>query len=234
MTVGEKPKREPSWLATELEDCFPGQVSRPPGFPGELALNGVSIDSRSVQAGDLFIALKGDPGPRFGGGDRADARDGNAFVSQAVTAGASAIMVSQKTDEKVLQIRLDQTLDGLWQPGAAARSRTSARCIASTGSSGKTTLRHWLETICSAFDETHTTNGSLNNHWGVPLSQARIPRETRLGVFEVATNHPGEIAPLSRMVDPDISVLLNVLPAHIGNCGAIAALTQEKRSKHAS
>ncbi len=216
----------PLWTLREIEsliDC--NVVDKAP-----TVMDGISIDSRSVQSGDLFIALSGDPGPRFGGGNVAGARDGHEFIKAAVKAGASAVMASKPVAEDVSVIEVADTIDGLWELGAAARDRSDARRVAITGSSGKTTLRHWLEPVCAAFGPAHASIGSLNNHWGVPLSMARMPRDTEIGVFEVGTNHPGEIAPLSELVKPDVSVLLNVLPAHIGNFPSMNALTEEKLS----
>lgn len=208
------------WSAAELEALF--------GVAGlEQDITGVSIDSRTLQAGDLFIALSGDPGPRFGGG-RGNALDGHDYVRQAAANGAAAVMVHKAVDADLPQIRVPDTLDGLWQLGAAARARTTAKTVAVTGSSGKTTLRAWLESMLSGAGKTHASVGSLNNHWGVPLSLARMPADTAFGIFEVGTSGAGEIGPLSRLVSPHVSVLLNVLPAHIGNFADMAALTNEK------
>ena len=127
-------------------------------------------------------------------------------------------------------LRVDDTFSGLQRLGQAARQRCGGRIVAITGSSGKTTLRHWTESILRLLDQTHASTGSLNNHWGVPLSLSRMPADSRFGILEIGTNSPGEIAPLSRLVAPHISVLLNVLPAHIGNFDGMAALQAEKLS----
>lgn len=192
-------------------------------------VTGVSIDTRTLRPGDLFIALSGDPGPRFGGGD-ANARDGHDFITQAINAGAAAVMVHRKIESDVPAIMVPDTLDGLWQLGAAARKRFQGRVVALTGSSGKTTLRSWFEHVLQQVGSCHASTGSLNNHWGVPLSLSRMPADREYAVLEVGTNHPGEIAPLSELVWPDVSMLLNVLPAHIGNFENMDALTEEKLS----
>lgn len=180
-------------------------------------ITGISIDTRTLQPGDLFIALS-------------DIRDGHDFVKQAVEAGAAAVMVHRDVEVEVPQLRVQDTLDGLWQLGRGARKRFKGKVVALTGSSGKTTLRHWFEHILAGIGPCHASVGSLNNHWGVPLSLARMPQHAEFAILEVGTNHPGEITPLSHLVAPHVSILLNVLPAHIGNFSGIDALTKEKLS----
>lgn len=212
------------WTWAELSTL--GDVSQQAGPD----IFGVSIDSRQTQVGDLFVALSGDPGPRFY--SSADSpRDGHEFIETAVTAGANAVLLTQQSSDAAYPfIGVSDTLDGLWALGALARQRSAGRIIAITGSAGKTTARSWLmQCLADQFD-VHGSLGSLNNHWGVPLSLSRMPRESDVGVFEIGTNHSGEIAPLSRLVQPHISILLNVLPAHIGNFESFEALQQEKRS----
>lgn len=185
-------------------------------------VTGISIDTRTLKPGDLFVALD----TRAEGG-----RDGHEFIDRAYAAGAAAIMVNQEQAPKTLpQLQVHDTSEGLRQLGRAGRQRLAGRTIAITGSSGKTTLRAWLEMILASIGPTHASVGSYNNHWGVPLSLARMSADSDYGVFEVGTNHPGEISPLSRQVAPDIAVLLNVLPAHIGNFPSFGALVQEKLS----
>ena len=210
------------WSATELQNAFDqDDISA--------GVNGISIDSRTTAPGDLFVALSGNPGSRFGGGNE-KARDGHDFIAMAVKAGASAVMVHRDVICTVPAIRVDNTLDGLWQLGNFARNRTAAKVAGITGSSGKTTLRYWLQRVLSPMADCHASEGSLNNHWGVPLSLARMPAESDLGLFEIGTNHPGEIAPLSRLVEPNVALVLNVLPAHIGNFSGMPELTAEKLS----
>ncbi|MEK9868827.1 MAG: UDP-N-acetylmuramoyl-tripeptide--D-alanyl-D-alanine ligase [Gammaproteobacteria bacterium] len=207
------------WQGSELTRLF--------AIPGVPDVTGISIDSRTVSPGDLFIALSGDPGPRFGGGE-ASARDGHDFIAGAVAAGAACLMVHRDGEWTAPQLRVGDTLDGLWQLGAAGRERTHGKIIAVTGSAGKTTVRGWLETLLAPIGSTHGSVGSFNNHWGVPLSLARMPAESEFGIFEIGTNHAGEIGPLSLLAKPDVAVLLNVLPAHIGNFADMAALEAEK------
>jgi UDP-N-acetylmuramoyl-tripeptide--D-alanyl-D-alanine ligase len=190
-------------------------------------VTGIAIDSRKVRPGDLFVALTGDPGPRFNPSHRSD-RDGHDFIDAAVAAGAAGVLAHDDRDRDVPQLQVADTLDGLWTLGAAARRRLGCPVVAVTGSSGKTTVKGLL---AAALDAVATT-GSLNNHLGVPLSLALTPREADAVVYEIGTNHPGEIAPLSRLASPDVAVVLNVHPAHRENFASMAALTEEKLSIH--
>ncbi|MFT5563115.1 MAG: UDP-N-acetylmuramoyl-tripeptide--D-alanyl-D-alanine ligase, partial [Litorivivens sp.] len=214
----------PLWSWTELSKL--GHASQITGPD----ISGVSIDSRQVQAGDLFVALSGDPGPRFQTSID-NPRDGHEFIDTARASGASAVMLSRSNSNAAYPfLRVADTLDGLWALGALARQRCAGRIVAITGSAGKTTARSWLmQCLADQFDM-HGSIGSLNNHWGVPLSLSRMPKETDVGVFEIGTNHSGEISPLSRLVQPHICILLNVLPAHIGNFESFDSLEKEKRS----
>ncbi|MBQ61488.1 MAG: UDP-N-acetylmuramoylalanyl-D-glutamyl-2, 6-diaminopimelate--D-alanyl-D-alanine ligase [Gammaproteobacteria bacterium] len=192
-------------------------------------VSGISIDSRSLEPGDLFVALSGNPGPRFSTSSVV-ARDGHEFVQKAKSAGAAGILVSRDTSSSLPEIRMENTLDGLWQIGAAARERMQGKVVGITGSSGKTTARSWLESILSKEAQTHASTGSFNNHWGVPLSLARMPRNAEYGVFEIGMSNPGEIAPLSELVRPSVALLLNVLPAHLQSFDDLDAVRREKLS----
>ena len=193
-------------------------------------MRGIAIDSRLTEPGDLFVALPGDPGPRFQATSRSD-RDGHDFVPHAVANGAVAVLVHCDVDTRrgaadpaVAQLRVADTLDGLWALGRAGRERLNTPVVAVTGSSGKTTFKTFAATALDAF----ATSGSLNNHIGVPLSLARTPRRSTAAVYEIGTNHPGEIEPLARLARPDVAVLLNVHPAHIENFGSLDAIRKEK------
>ena len=186
-------------------------------------VRGVAIDSRRTEPGDLFVALAGDPGPRFQATSRSD-RDGHDFVAHAVANGATAVLVHHAVEADIPQLHVADTLDGLWALGRTARARLRCPVVAVTGSSGKTTFKSFAAAALGAF----ATDGSLNNHIGVPLSLARTPRDAPRAVYEIGTNHPGEIEPLSRLAKPDVAVLLNVHPAHIENFGTLAAIRREK------
>ena len=186
---------------------------------------GVGIDSRLTEPGDLFVALSGDPGPRFQPSTRSN-RDGHDYAKNAVEKGAVAVLAHRDGDYGAPTLMVKDTLDGLWDIGRAARRRLDGPVVAVTGSSGKTTFKSFAAAALGAF----ATSGSLNNHIGVPLSLARTRRDADSAVFEIGTNHPGEIEPLSRLVEPDVAVLLNVHPAHIENFGTLEAIRREKVS----
>jgi UDP-N-acetylmuramoyl-tripeptide--D-alanyl-D-alanine ligase len=188
-------------------------------------VSGISIDSRTVRPGELFIALTGDPGPRFNPSQRSD-RDGHDFIDAALAAGAAGIVSHDAVSRDCPELKVADTLDALWDLGRAGRARLDCPVIAITGSSGKTTTKRLLASALGAF----ATPGSLNNHLGVPLSLARTPREASAAVFEVGTNHPGEIGPLSELVSPTVAVLLNVHQAHRENFASQDDLRLEKLS----
>jgi UDP-N-acetylmuramoyl-tripeptide--D-alanyl-D-alanine ligase len=186
---------------------------------------GVSIDTRSLQPGDLFVALLGDPGPRFNTDSRTD-RDGHAFIDEAQRRGAVGALTHRASGTSLPELRVADTLDGLWALGRGARARFTGPVFAVTGSSGKTTVRSFLAQALGCAPAT----GSLNNFWGVPLSLARTPVSAPAAVLEIGTNHPGEIEPLSKLVMPTVALVLNVRAAHLQYFGSIDALRREKVS----
>lgn len=210
---------EALWSFAELSSALGLGVAEGPD------VHGVCIDSRQLEAGDLFVALRGDPGPRFTTTTRSD-RDGHDFIADAVRKGAAAVLAHRAGDYGVPTLLVEDTLDGLWALGAAARQRLPGPVVAVTGSSGKTTFKSFAAAALGAF----ATTGSLNNHIGVPLSLVRSPRDVHGAVCEIGTNHPGEIEPLSRLAMPNAAVLLNVHPAHIENFGSLEAIRREKMS----
>jgi UDP-N-acetylmuramoyl-tripeptide--D-alanyl-D-alanine ligase len=186
---------------------------------------GVSIDTRTISPGDLFVALLGDPGPRFNTDSRTD-RDGHDFVADAQRRGAVGALTHRPIESGLPQLRVADTLDGLWALGRGARRRFARSAFAITGSSGKTTVRSFLAAALGC----PQTVGSLNNFWGVPLSLARTPASAPAIVIEIGTNHPGEIEPLARLVEPTVAMVLNVRPAHLQYFESIDALRREKLS----
>ena len=175
------------------------------GKAGSFIANGVSIDTRTLAPGDLFVALKG------------DARDGHDFVSKALERGAAAAMVSRTETtwprEKLLIVA--DTLDGLRRLGRASRARSKAKIAAVTGSAGKTSTKETLKLALAQQGETHASAASYNNHWGVPLSLARMPRAAKFAVFEIGMNHPGEITPLVKLVRPHAAIVTTVEAVHL-------------------
>ena len=199
-----------------------------PACPGP-DIHQITIDSRHTDPGDLFIALSGDPGPRFHSSG-SSGLDGHDFIAQAIQAGAAGVLLSRDMACDVPSLKVDDTLEGLWAIGATARHRMQGLVTGITGSSGKTTARQWLEQLLRMAGRTHASVGSFNNHWGVPLSLARMPEDSEFGVFEIGMNNPGEIAPLSELVNMDVAVVLNVLPAHLGRFEHIGQIREEKLS----
>jgi len=186
---------------------------------GTWQANGVSIDSRSVAAGDLFVALAG---PKF---------DGHDYVAGALARGGAAAVVAKQpakieADAKLLMVPDTQTaLEAL---GRAARARAQGRIIAITGSVGKTGTKEALKTVLSRHARTFASSGSLNNHLGVPLSLSRMPADSDYGVFELGMNHPGEIDALVRMVRPHVAVITTIEPAHLGFFASVEAIADAK------
>ena len=188
-------------------------------------ITGLCIDSRRIQPGELFIALTGDPGPRFHASSRSE-RDGHDYVAHALERGAAGALVHQDVAATGPLLLVDDSLDGLWALARARRQALGGQVVAVTGSSGKTTVKTLLGAALDAF----TTAGSLNNHLGVPLSLASAPAGTERAVFEVGTNHPGEIEMLSRLVSPTVALVLNVHPAHREFFADLDAIRTEKLS----
>ena len=183
------------------------------------AATGVSIDTRSLSAGDLFVALRG---PNH---------DGHDFVAAALARGAAAAVVDRDIPDLPMTaplLRVADTLAGLAALGAAARERSNARVIAVTGSVGKTGTKEALRLALAACGSTFASAGGLNNHWGAPLSLARMPPDTGYGIFELGMNHPGEITVLTRLVRPHVAVITTVEPAHLGFFPSLEAIADAK------
>ncbi len=187
--------------------------------PGGWSAVGVSIDSRSLKPGELFVALRG---PRH---------DGHDFVTSAFARGAAAAMVDRDlvADPRPGPLlRVGDTLAGLGALAAAARARSRARIVGVTGSVGKTGTKEALRLALASEAPAFAAAGSLNNHWGVPLSLARLPPDAAFGVFELGMNHAGEIAGLTRLVRPHIALITTVEPAHLGYFDSVAAIADAK------
>lgn len=179
---------------------------------------GVSIDTRTIKPGDLFVALK-------------DMRDGHEFVAQALKKGAAAALVShvpEGTAPDAPLLIVDDVLHALEKLGQAARARTAAKVVGVTGSVGKTSTKEMLRSILSGQGKTHAAEASYNNHWGVPLTLARMPPDTDFAVIEIGMNHPGEIAPLARMADLDVALITIVAAAHLEAFTDLEGIAHEK------
>ncbi|NNE52700.1 MAG: UDP-N-acetylmuramoyl-tripeptide--D-alanyl-D-alanine ligase [Sulfitobacter sp.] len=202
------------WTAQEAAAASGGKAQ------GNWACEGVSIDTRTLAPGDLFVALK-------------DLRDGHDFVAQALEKGAAAALVSRIPEGVAKDAPLlivEDVLKGLERLGAAGRARTGARVAAITGSVGKTSTKEMLLTMLSEQGRTHASVASYNNHWGVPLTLARMPRDTQFAIIEIGTNHPGEIAPLAKLARPHVAMVTTVAPAHLEAFEDVNRIADEKAS----
>ncbi len=182
-----------------------------PGFDA----TGISFDTRTLKSGDLFVALAGE-------------RDGHDFIPEALAKGAAGLLVSR--DVPGPAIKVPDTLAALRQLAAAACARTTADIIAVTGSVGKTTTKEMLRRALAPFGPVHAAESSFNNHLGVPVTLARLPRDAAFAVIEIGMNHPGEIAPLARLAEPDAAVITSIAAVHIGHMGSLEAIAREKAS----
>jgi UDP-N-acetylmuramoyl-tripeptide--D-alanyl-D-alanine ligase len=206
----------PLWHIHELIDAAGGEADG----TGPASVSGISIDSRTLAPGDLFVALT-------------DARDGHDFVTAAFHAGAAAALVSRDYARRGgdgLLIRVGDPLSALGEIGRVARARLGpdARVVAVTGSVGKTGTKEALRACLAPFGPTHASERSYNNHWGVPLTLARMPATIRFAVFEIGMNHAGEIAPLTRLVRPHVALVTTVAPVHLGLLGSLEAIADAK------
>ncbi|MCH4152085.1 MAG: UDP-N-acetylmuramoyl-tripeptide--D-alanyl-D-alanine ligase [Sphingobium sp.] len=200
----------PLWTSREIAEATGGTAS------GDFAVSGVAFDSREVGPGDLFIALKG------------EATDGHRFIDKSFAAGAAGALVSEPIDQP--HVLVSDTTEALNALGHAARARMKGKVIGVTGSVGKTSTK---EALFMALERArrgpvHRSVKSYNNHVGVPLSLARMPRDTAFGVFEMGMNHAGELAALTRIVRPHVAIVTAIAPAHIEYFGTEEAIARAK------
>ena len=201
------------WSSTEAAAATGGKNVR------DWQASGVSIDTRSLEPGDLFVALDGEN------------RDGHEFVAAALEKGAAAALVSRHPNglaEDAPLLIVEDTLEGLWDLGRAARARSTARIVGVTGSVGKTGTKEALRAGLSAQAPTAASVASYNNHWGVPLSLARMAPSAVYGVFEMGMNHAGELGPLSRLAKPDVAVITTIQPVHIAHFENVLQIADAK------
>jgi len=201
------------WNSADAQSATLGKAS------ARFAVNGFSIDTRTLKEGDLFVALKGDN------------RDGHDYVGAAFAAKAGAALVSRALDGVAGPLlTVADTQRGLEDLARAARARSNAKILAITGSAGKTTTKEILRYALNGLGRTHVSAASYNNHWGVPLSLAGLPQESEYGVFEIGMNHAGEIRNLVSFVRPHGAMITTIAPAHLeflGSCEAIADAKSE-------
>jgi UDP-N-acetylmuramoyl-tripeptide--D-alanyl-D-alanine ligase len=188
---------EPLWTAEEIAAATGGRIA------GGFAASGVSIDTRTLEPGDLFVALAG-------------VRDGHEFVAQAMAKGAAGVLAARAVDAPAVMV--DDTLQALERLGVAARERApQVKRGAVTGSVGKTSVTQAVMAGLKLAGPAHSSVKSYNNHIGVPLTLARMPRGVDRAVFEIGMNHADEIRPLTRMVRPHAAVVTTVGPVHTEN-----------------
>ena len=199
------------WTHQEAEAATLGTASAP------FTVGGLSIDTRTLKPGDLFVALQGDN------------RDGHAFVQAAFDAQAAAALVTHRPDGATGPLlTVAHTQRALEDLARAARARSNAKILAVTGSAGKTTTKEILRLACNALGRTHASMASYNNHWGVPLSLASLPRDAEYGVFEVGMNHLGELRNLVSFVRPHVALVTTIAPAHLEFFGSAEAIADAK------
>ncbi|WP_205479105.1 UDP-N-acetylmuramoyl-tripeptide--D-alanyl-D-alanine ligase [Sphingomonas arenae] len=200
----------PLWTSAEIEQATGGRASEP------FEVLSVTFDSREVEPGSLFVAMPG------------TVADGHQFVTKAFAAGAAGAIVSRHVDGP--HVLVEDTAAALTALALAARNRVDATILGVTGSVGKTSTK---EALAAALErrhrgKVHRSVKSYNNHTGVPLSLARMPRDTVFGVFEMGMNHANEIRQLTALVGPHIALITAIAPAHIENLGSMEAIADAK------
>jgi UDP-N-acetylmuramoyl-tripeptide--D-alanyl-D-alanine ligase len=205
---------DPLWQWDELVSATGARADEAPAA----AVTGLSIDTRTLVAGDLFIAL-------------ADKRDGHEFVTAAFEGGAAAALVRsgyrrRKRDGALL--RVADPLEALGALARAARVRGNAKVVAVTGSAGKTGTKEMLRLCLESAGATHASQKSYNNHWGVPLTLASMPKATEYAVIEIGMNHAGEITPLAEMARPHVAVITTVEPVHLEFFASVEEIANAK------
>jgi UDP-N-acetylmuramoyl-tripeptide--D-alanyl-D-alanine ligase len=199
------------WTGQEIARACGGVAS------SDFAVSGIAFDSREVGPGDLFVALKG------------ESTDGHRFIDKAYDAGAAGVLLSARTLDRA-HVLVKDTTAALEDLGRASRARMAGKVIGVTGSVGKTSTK---EALFAALDRSrpgraHRSLKSYNNHVGVPLSLARMPRDTLFGIFEMGMNHAGELSALTRQVRPHVAVVTAIAPAHIEFFGSEEAIARAK------
>jgi UDP-N-acetylmuramoyl-tripeptide--D-alanyl-D-alanine ligase len=206
----------PLWTCDALVAAVRGRVQGAP-LP---TIAGVSIDSRTIGNGEAFFAIKG------------DRIDGHDYVANALEAGAGVAVVAEarlgEMPKDAPLIIVPDVLEALRMLARAARARSQAKIIAVTGSVGKTSSKEMLRLALSQAGETHASAASYNNHWGAPLSLARLPASARYGVFELGMNHAGELTPLSALVRPHIAFITTIEPVHLEYFRNVEAIADAK------
>lgn len=205
---------EALWTGQEVKEALDAECDG--ALPS--ALTGVSFDTRTLQPGELFIAIKGDNS------------DGHAYLAKAFEAGATLAVISRDYNRPLTgpALRVADTFEALNALGRAGRNRAKGRIAAVTGSVGKTGTKEMLRLMLGGQGKVHASDKSYNNHWGVPLTAARLPADADYGIFEIGMNHAGEITPLTKLVRPHVALITTVAPVHIEHFGTTAAIAEAK------
>ncbi|GAB2204161.1 UDP-N-acetylmuramoylalanyl-D-glutamyl-2,6-diamino pimelate--D-alanyl-D-alanine ligase [Roseibium sp. ROS1] len=207
---------DPLWTLDAFVEAAGGRLQGDAGAE----ITGISIDSRTLEPGDAFVAITG------------DRLDGHDYVAAALEAGASVALVGEDRlsdlPEDGRYVVVDDPLEAMRKLGIAARARSSARIVAVTGSVGKTGTKEALRLTLTESGKVHASVASFNNHWGVPLTLARMPADTDFGVFEIGMNHAGEISPLVKMVRPHVVIITTVQPVHLEFFDSVEQIAKAK------
>ena len=198
---------KPLWTSADIAKATGGEASH------DFTVSGLSIDTRTIEAGDLFVPLK-------------DIRDGHDFIPMAMEKGAGGTLSENPLSSNAVIVK--DSLQALRDLAKKGVERSQALRIGVTGSVGKTSVKEALAHMFSAFGKTHKSLKSYNNHWGVPLTMARMPEETEFGVFEMGMNHAGELTDLSQLLRPDIALITTVAGAHLAHFENVEAIADAK------
>ncbi|MEW5302292.1 MAG: hypothetical protein WDW36_005093 [Sanguina aurantia] len=179
-------------------------------------VSGVAIDSRKVQPGNLFVAIKGEHS------------DGHAHLADAAARGASAALVSRAVESPLPQVLVKDVTLALGDLASAARARQNARVVGITGSNGKTTVKTLVASILSRHGRTHVSAGNYNNELGLPLTLLMMPDDTEFAVLEMGAGKPGDIDYLAAIARPDIGLVTLIAPAHLERMGSVEGVADTK------
>jgi UDP-N-acetylmuramoyl-tripeptide--D-alanyl-D-alanine ligase len=199
-----------SWVAEQANGRIIGE------YDASLLLTGVSTDTRTIQAGDLFLALEG---PNF---------DGHKFIQQAIDKGAVAAIVSKQLETSVPCVLVEDTDLALGALGAAVKAEVAPKTVGITGSCGKTTVKEMVASILSRRGKVLATDGNFNNHLGVPMTLLRLERHHEFAVIEMGANHLGEIAYTTNLVKPDVATIVNAAASHLEGFGSLLGVARAK------
>ena len=196
------------WTSKDICDATSGQAT------SDFEVTGLSIDTRSLQTGDLFVALK-------------DARDGHDYIGAAMEAGAGGVLC-ESAPEDTPAVITKNSAKALEDLGVHARNTREALRIGVTGSVGKTSVKDALHVMLSTFGKTHKSIKSFNNHYGVPITLATIPKDSEFAVLEMGMNHAGEMSGLSKLAKPQIAIINNVVGAHLAHFENVEGIADAK------